>query len=183
MEETVAKLRNIAEQREKLQSEYRANLAALAANLAALAEQEQALLQKLEDEQSRPTPPAFEAKKRTVQWNDGCQKLSQQRFKLLDALYFAENRELALNDLEAAVWGDEVDVNLGTIKTAMCRLGIALTDANSPFLIESVLSKGGETMEISDRKGVRMVKTRPALVGYRLVLRVTESEQALQNSP
>ena len=175
MDETIAKLSNIAAQRKKLQSEYQANLAALA-------EQEQALLQQLKAEKSRPTPPTFEAKKRTVQWNDGCQKLSPQRFKLLDALYFAENQELTLNDLEAAVWGDEADVNLGTIKTAMCRLGNDLVNANSPFLIESVLSKGGETMEVSDANGVRTVKTRPALIGYRLVLRVTDSEQALPSS-
>ena len=59
----------------------------------------------------------------------------------------------------------------------MCRLGNELVKANSPFLIESVLSDGGKTMDVSDSKGVRIVKTRPALVGYRLSLRVTESEQ------
>jgi len=89
---------------------------------------------------------------------------------------------LVLNDLEAAVWGDEADVNLGTIKTAVCRLGIALIDANSPFLIESILSKGGETMEISDAKGVRTVKTRPSLLGFRLIMRIAESGQTLPNS-
>ena len=108
-----------------------------------------------------------------VQWPGGNLKLSKKHFQIFNTLYNAPNQQMDIIDLEAAVWGEEVDVNLGTIKTAMCRLGIALTDANSPFLIESVLSKGGETMEISDRKGVRMVKTRPALVGYRLVFTKT----------
>jgi len=130
--EIVDQLRAVAALRENLQATYQAEDKELA-------EQEKALLAQLAEEENRPTPPIFEPKQRTVQWDDGCQKLSPQRYKLLGALHFAENQALPLNDLERAVWGDEADVNLGTIKTAVCRLGIDLVNANSPFLIESVL--------------------------------------------
>ena len=89
---------------------------------------------------------------------------------------------LTLDALETAGWGEEAEIKHGTIKTAVCRLGIDLVKANSPFLIESVLSEGGETMEVSDAKGVRNVKIRSSLVGYRLVSRVTENCNACETA-
>ena len=174
--EIVDQLRVVAILRENLQKTYQTEDQELA-------EQEKALLTQLAAEENRPAPPIFEPKQRTVQWHDGCQKLSPQRYKLFDALYFAENQMLTLDALETAGWSEtEYGIKHGTLKTAVCRLGIDLVNANSPFLIESVLSDGGETMEISDARGVRTVKVRRSLVGYRLVPRVTGSGQALQNS-
>ena len=166
--EIVEQLRAVTALRANLQSTYQTEDQELA-------EQQKTLLAQLAAEENRPAPPVFEPKQRTVQWHDGCQKLSPQRYKILDALCFAENRMLTLDDLETAGWGEDAEVKHGTLKTAVCRLGTDLVKANSPFLIESVLSDGGETMEISDAKGVRTVKVRPSLVGYRLVARVTEN--------
>ena len=106
----------------------------------------------------------FNNDSRIIQWDNKCLKLSKKMFHILCTLYFAANHELSITDLEEAVWGE---AKHDTISVAISRLGTLLNDTGFPFLIESVLSKG-ETMEISDAKGVRNVKIRPSLAGFRL---------------
>ena len=137
-----------------------------------IAEQRKAL-------QEQKKLPVFDTNKRTVQWQGGSLKLSPQRFQILYTLYFAENRQATITDLETAIW--EKDVPHSTIKTAVSRLGTILTDAVFPFYIDSVFSDGG-IYEVSDRRGVRKAKIRLSLAGYKLVSRVTENGNSSQNS-
>ena len=167
MDEYKEELRLIDEKEQQADAEWQAKKKALA-------DQRNSVIAKMMSAQKRAEPPMFDDNERTVQWESGCKKLSKQRYKILDALYFAENQMLTLDALETAGWGEtEYGTKHGTLKTAVCRLGTDLVKANSPFLIESVLSDGGETMEVSDVKGVRKVKIRRSLVGYKLVSRVT----------
>ena len=109
--------------------------------------------------------PFFDESRRTVQWLGGCLILSKKRYKILATLYFAENKELMIDELEPAIWDETTDNN---IKVTLSKFDTVLSDANFPYRIESVMSKGGDAMEVYDRNGVRVVNTRPALVGFRL---------------
>ena len=80
-------------------------------------------------------------------------------------LYFAENKELMIDELEPAIWDKTTDNN---VKVTFSKLDTILSDENFPYRIENVMSNGGDAMEVYDRNGVRVVKTRPALVGFRL---------------
>ena len=110
-------------------------------------------------------PLTFNEDTRIIQWNNKCLKLGKKMFHILCTLYFAENHELLITDLEEAVWGE---AKHGTIKTAISRLDTLLNDTGFPFYVESTKNEGGDKIEISDRKGHRIVKIRPALAGFRL---------------
>ena len=131
----------------------------LAARNNELAEQKKAL-------QEQAKVPVFDKDKRTVRWQGSTLKLSPQRFQILCTLYFAASRHMSITDLEEAVWGE---AKHGTIKSAISKLGTLLNDTGFPFYIEGVKSKGGDKIEVNDRKGHRIVKTRPALAGFRLI--------------
>ena len=176
MDKFKEELRLIDEEERRADAEWQAKKKALA-------EKRNSVIAEMMSVKKREESPMFDDNERMVQWESGCKKLSKQRYNLFSSLMVAPSHYLTLEEIEDAVWNETEDgVASGTIRTAVCRLGNDLVKANSPFLIESVLSKGGEIMEVNDAKGVRTVKIRPALTGYRLVARVTESSQALQNS-
>ena len=108
------------------------------------------LTAQLEEAEQKAKEPVFEPKRRTVQWDKGCRKLSPQQYKVLDAFYVAPNQTLSLNELETAVWGEAAEVKFGTIKTAVSRASTVLADSGLPCWIESVLTAPGETMEVED---------------------------------
>ena len=110
----------------------------------------------------------FNKDKWTVRWHNGFLKLSKKRFQILTVLYFADNRQMTITDLETAIWDE---ASHSTIRSTVSRLDAILNDSGIPFYIESLMSEGG-FLEISDRKGRRTVKIRPTLSGFQLVSRV-----------
>ena len=165
-----------------LDEEERRAYAELQAKTQDIAQRRQAVIAKMMSAQKREEPPMFDDTERTVQWESGCKKLSKQRYNLFTSLMVAPNQCLTLDELQDAGWCDtEGVVASGTIRTAICRLGADLLKSGAPWYLDSVMSEGGDE-EVSDADGVRKVRLRRSLVGYRLVARVSDSSQALQNS-
>ena len=116
------------------------------------------------------TPVAldFDPDGRTIRWGNGCSvKLGSTPCRFVKALYFAEDQQMTMTDLEEAVWGEGAD---GTIQTTATNLRKALADCDFPYTIENIINRQWQEPENSSENNSSAIPARLAITRFALVL-------------
>ena len=114
----------------------------------------------------------FDTASRTIYWNGSKSvQLTETKYKIIHALYFAKKRRMLVTNFEQKVWEDKTP-RPGTVKSTVCQLNKILKEANCPCKVKSVNCKK-ETIQIKNplTKKVQETTIRPATSGYKLLFR------------
>jgi hypothetical protein len=115
-----------------------------------------------------PVALEFAPDGRTIRWGNGCSiRLGSTPCKFVKALYFADEQQMTMTDVEEKVWGEGAD---GTIKTTVTNLRKILADNDFPYTIVNVISQQWEEPENPIANNSTPIPTRPAISHFVLVL-------------
>ena len=101
-----------------------------------------------------PVALEFAPDGRTIRWGNGCSvKLGSTPCRFVKTLYFAEEQQMTMTDVEEQVWGEGAD---GTIQTTATNLRKTLADNDFPS-IPSLISQtdNGKSLKIPAQTIVR----------------------------
>ena len=114
-----------------------------------------------------PVPLEFAPDGRTIHWAGGQVKLGSTPCKFVKALYFAEEQQMTMTDVEEKVWGEAEDT---TIQQTASNLRKALADNDFPYTILNVISQQWKEPENSRVNDKLVIPERPAITHFALVL-------------
>ena len=116
------------------------------------------------------TPVAldFDPDGRTIRWGNGCcVKLGNTPCKFVKTLYFAEEQQMTMTDIEEKVWGEAEDATIQ--QTASC-LRRTLIDNDFPYTIVNILNRQWQEPENSSANDSSIIPARPAITRFALIL-------------
>ena len=116
------------------------------------------------------TPVAldFDTDGKTIRWGNGCSvRLGRTPYKFVKALYFADDQQMTMTDVEEKVWGEGAD---GTIQTTATNLRKTLAENNFPYTVINISNKQWKETESSETNGSCQAPVRSAIAGFALVL-------------
>ena len=114
-----------------------------------------------------PIPLEFAPDGKTIRWGNGCNmKLGSTPCRFVKALYFADEQQMTMTDIEEKVWGEGAD---GTIKTTATNLRKTLADNDFPYTIVNMISQQWQESENPIANESEPIPTRPAITHFALV--------------
>ena len=121
-----------------------------------------------ENEAITPVPLEFAPDGRTIRWGNGCcVKLGSTPCKFVKALYFADEQQMTMTDIEEKVWGEAEDA---TIQQTASSLRRTLADYDFPYTIVNILNRQWKEPENPRANGSSAIPERPAITRFALVL-------------
>ena len=116
------------------------------------------------------TPVAldFDPDGRTIRWGNGCcVKLGSIPCRFVKALYFADDQQMTMTDIEGKVWGEAEDTTIQ--QTASC-LRRVLAKKAFPYTIVNIISRQWQEPENPGANDSSAIPARPAITRFALVL-------------
>ena len=115
------------------------------------------------------TPVAldFDPDGRTIRWGKGCcVKLGSTPCKFVKTLYFADEQQMMVTDVEEKVWGEAEDA---TIQQTASSLRRTLADHEFPYTIVNIINRQWQEPENPDANDRSAIPARPAITRFALV--------------
>ena len=113
-----------------------------------------------------PIPLEFAPDGRTILWAGGQVKLGSTPCRFVKALYFAEEQQMTMTDIEEKVWGEAEDA---TIQQTASTLRRTLADNDFPYTIVNIISQQWQEPENPGVPGSSVIPTRQAITHFVLV--------------
>jgi len=113
-----------------------------------------------------PIPLEFAPDGRTILWAGGRVKLGSTPCRFVKALYFAEEQQMTMTDIEEKVWGEAEDA---TIQQTASTLRRTLADNDFPYTIVNIISQQWQEPENPGVPGSSVIPTRQAITHFVLV--------------
>jgi hypothetical protein len=115
-----------------------------------------------------PVPLDFDSDGRTIRWGHGCcLKLGSTPCKFVKTLYFADEQQMTITDVEEKVWGEAEDA---TIQQTASTLRRTLADNNFPYTIVNIINRQWQEPENPGANDSSAIPARPAITRFALEL-------------
>jgi hypothetical protein len=116
------------------------------------------------------TPVAldFDSDGRTIRWGHGCcLKLGSIPCKFVKTLYFADEQQMTMTDVEEKVWGEAEDATIQQTASTLRRI---LAENDFPYTIVNIINRQWQEPENPDANDSSAIPARPAITRFALVL-------------
>jgi DNA-binding response OmpR family regulator len=114
-----------------------------------------------------PVPLIFEPDGKTIRWEGGEVKLGTKPCQFVKALYFAEEQQMTITDVEEKVWGESLD---STIQSTASQLRHTLAEKKCPYTVVNLINKQWTESEQPAINAPPSAPIRSAIAGFKLVM-------------